>query len=88
MSKKGRKNGREGYRHLRDEFVGREDLTYRLSLQQNFGGMALGTRYPLKVTIIAAVGAMVGTVAAIMGFSAERKRVSVRSYQSCCCHRS
>ncbi|CAM6015137.1 unnamed protein product [Sphagnum balticum] len=38
--------------------------------------MALGTRYPLKVTIIAAVGAMVGTVAAIMGFSAERKRVS------------
>ncbi len=49
--------------------------------------MALGTRYPLKVTIIAAVGTMVGTVAAIMGFSAERKRVSVRSYQSCCCHR-
>ncbi|KAG0583215.1 hypothetical protein M758_3G120000 [Ceratodon purpureus] len=36
--------------------------------------MALGTIYPLKVTIIAAVGTMVGVLAAVMGFSAERKR--------------
>ena len=44
--------------------------------------MALGTIYPLKVTIIAAVGTMVGVLAAVMGFSAERKRntVSCSSY--------
>jgi hypothetical protein len=42
--------------------------------------MALGTIYPLKVTIVAAVGAMVGVLAAVMGFSAEHKRNTVRSY--------
>ena len=39
--------------------------------------MALGTIYPLKVTIIAAVGVMVGVIAAVMGFSAERRRITV-----------
>lgn len=39
--------------------------------------MALGTRYSLKVTIVAAVAGMVGIVAAVMGFSAERKRITV-----------
>lgn len=39
--------------------------------------MALGTRYSLKVIIVAAVAGMVGIVAAVMGFSAERKRITV-----------
>lgn len=39
--------------------------------------MALGTRYSLKVTIVAAVAGMVGIVSAVMGFSAERKRITV-----------
>jgi uncharacterized membrane protein len=39
--------------------------------------MALGTRYSLKVTGIAALAAAIGMVAALLGFIAERKRINV-----------